>query len=170
MIGEGLTTTLATATTPAAAVDEWAALQHPFVQELEKWPWFTEMMHAIAQRSLESVGWGLILRVSLSAALSYIDIITDIYANSVMHRQGKSEYANGTAVLIGVSLFTQCFSTFVQNHRKPKAMLVEVVYTLIFMKPALDAYRVGIANPRREHQMFSPFLEQGFCKSVLGRL
>ena len=78
IIGQALPRLLITSLTTKIAVDQWH-LQYPALQELQKTDiWFVPMVEQIAKRLLQDVGWGMLLRVCFSAALSYIDVCTDV--------------------------------------------------------------------------------------------
>jgi hypothetical protein len=78
-IGAGLASSIAANLTAHNAVDEWI-LRYPAMKELEdSYAWFRPMMDMIAQRLLESVSWGLKLRLFMGAGLSMADLATDIF-------------------------------------------------------------------------------------------
>ncbi|GMI24556.1 hypothetical protein TeGR_g3140 [Tetraparma gracilis] len=79
IIGGALASCIAANLTAPAAVDEWI-LRYPAMGELEReYVWFRPMMDTIAQRLLESVGWGLKMRLYTGAALSTMDLISDVF-------------------------------------------------------------------------------------------
>ena len=64
----GLATLLTTNLSSKGAVQEWRMQHPPVVEEfLETQPWTLSMIEQIGQRLMETVGFGLILRVSVSA-------------------------------------------------------------------------------------------------------
>ncbi|GMI24816.1 hypothetical protein TeGR_g13144, partial [Tetraparma gracilis] len=79
VIGGALASCIAANLTAPAAVDEWI-LRYPAMGELEReYVWFRPMMDTVAQRHLESVGWGLKMRLYTGAGLSTMDLLTDLY-------------------------------------------------------------------------------------------
>ncbi|GMI39207.1 hypothetical protein TeGR_g10090 [Tetraparma gracilis] len=61
------------------AVGEWVG-RYPALKELEEeYSWFRPMMDTIAQRLLESVSWGLKMRLYTGASLSTLDMVSDLY-------------------------------------------------------------------------------------------
>ncbi|GMI28241.1 hypothetical protein TeGR_g4461, partial [Tetraparma gracilis] len=79
VIGGALASCIAANLTAPAAVDEWI-LRYPAMGEMEReYVWFRPMMDSVAQRLLESVSWGLKMRLYTGAGLSTLDLITDLY-------------------------------------------------------------------------------------------
>ncbi|GMI25032.1 hypothetical protein TeGR_g8761 [Tetraparma gracilis] len=79
VIGGALASCIAANLTASAAVDEWM-LRYPAMGELEReYVWFRPMMDTIAQRLLESVSWGLKMRLYVGASLSTMDLLSDLY-------------------------------------------------------------------------------------------
>ena len=78
------------------------------LQELDKGLiWFRPMMNRVAMRLLADVAWGAKFRLYTGAALSIMDLATDIATIIRFFGEGRSGFAWANIVFIGVSLFFQ---------------------------------------------------------------
>ena len=106
-IGGLLAISLAINPTATGGVDEWI-LQHKALQELDmdrKFCWFRPMMNTIALRLIGDVGWGLKLRVFVGAALSVLDLTTDIFITYTFLQEGKEMFFRSSVAMLGSSMF-----------------------------------------------------------------
>jgi hypothetical protein len=125
------------------------------------------MMDTVAQRLLESVGWGLKMRLFTGAGLSTLDLLTDlfmIYRFATTRQQGA---ALSLAIMVGLCLLTQLALVWVQSHKRPRrVMLQEMLIVLSGMKPGIDAKRVADGNEQAENAAISPDFELAFTRSI----
>ena len=63
------------------------------------------MMNTVALKLVGDVGWGLKLRVFIGAALSTIDLITDIYITHMFWKDGKEMFFRSSIAMICSSMF-----------------------------------------------------------------
>ncbi|GMI21435.1 hypothetical protein TeGR_g6424 [Tetraparma gracilis] len=176
VIGGALASCIAANLTAPAAVDEWI-LRYPAMGELDReYVWFRPMMDTIAQRLLESVSWGLKMRLYTGAGLSTMDLLSDmfmIYTYATTEQQGT---ALSLAIMVGMCLLGQLFLVWVQAHKGPRrTMLKEMLIVLGGMKPGIDAMRVAGGNERAEHAAVNPDMEltvtrafELVCESIPG--
>ncbi|GMI41293.1 hypothetical protein TeGR_g7447 [Tetraparma gracilis] len=176
VIGGALASCIAANLTAPAAVDEWI-LRYPAMGELEReYVWYRPMMDTIAQRLLESVSWGLKMRLYTGAGLSTMDLLSDvfmIYTYATTEQQGT---AQSLAIMVGLCLLGQLFLVWVQTHKGPRrVMLKEMLIVLSGMKPGIDAKRVADGNERNEHATVNPDIEltatrifELICESIPG--
>jgi hypothetical protein len=90
------------------------------------------MMDTIAQRLLESVSWGLKMRLYTGAGLSTLDLISDLYMiYTYATTPGQEGTAASLAIMVGLCMTIQMFVTWVQAHKGPKlVMLKEMLLVL----------------------------------------
>lgn len=119
-------------------------------------------MHILV-RSLK-INHGLRIRVTMGAILSVLDITSDIYMTIVFlssEDDNQHKFGYVTLGMIGVFVFLQLFMVIVQYAKfSLSRKLLEMFYVVTFLRPAVDAHRVGQAKSKGDHQMaFSPIME-----------
>ncbi|GMI30415.1 hypothetical protein TeGR_g15014 [Tetraparma gracilis] len=125
VIGGALASCIAANLTAPAAVDEWI-LRYPAMGELEReYVWFRPMMDTIAQRLLESVSWGLKMRLYTGAGLSTLDLISDLYMIYTYATTGQQGAALSLAIMVGVCLLLQLIFVYMNTRRGPKLTMVK---------------------------------------------
>ncbi|GMI41589.1 hypothetical protein TeGR_g9423, partial [Tetraparma gracilis] len=131
VIGGALASCIAANLTAPAAVDEWI-LRYPAMGGLEReYVWFRPMMDTIAQRLLESVGWGLKMRLYTGAGLSTLDLLSDLYMIYTYATTGQQGAALSLAVMVGLCLLAQLFAGYLNLRKGPKLnMLKEMLIVL----------------------------------------
>ena len=143
-IGNSLASILMSSTSSDLAVEEWI-LTFPATQELDKnLIWFRPMMNRIAMRLLAKVAWGAKFRLYTGAALSIMDMVTDVFTIIRFFEEGKSGFALASLAFIGASIFIQFVCVFAQNKKRgAKVLLYEMLIVVCMIKPAIDAMRVA---------------------------
>ena len=104
-------------------------------------------MDTVAQRLLESVSWGLKLRLYTAAGLSTMDLATDIFMIYEYTRMGQKGTALGLAIMVGLGVLCQVLLVWFQTHKGPKrGMMKELLIVLFGIKvnipppPSLNDY------------------------------
>ena len=103
-------------------------------------------MLVIANNLLRDNRYGMILRVSTGAVLSVIDAVSDLYILHTYYSQGLDLQANANTLLamIVTSMFLQILCVFTQYKKKSWGVMArELLITLLFLRPAVDAFRVS---------------------------
>ena len=62
-------------------------------------------MNTVALKLVGDVGWGLRLRVFIGAALSTLDLLTDIFITYTFWRDGKDIFYKSSIAMLGTSMF-----------------------------------------------------------------
>jgi hypothetical protein len=89
------------------------------------------MMDTIAQRLLESVSWGLKMRLYTGAGLSILDLLSDVYMIYTYATTGNPGTALSLAIMVGLCLLLQLFTVYTNTRRGPKlTMLKEMLIVL----------------------------------------
>jgi hypothetical protein len=110
------------------------------------------MMDVIAQRLLESVGWGLKMRLYTGAGLSMMDLSSDVYMMYYYATTGQQGTAVSLATMVGSCLLVQLFVAWVQTHKGPRrVMLKEMLIVLSGIAPGIHAMRVANGVEQSEH-------------------
>ena len=121
------------------------------------------MMVAVGQEMMSTVPWGLRWRVFLGAKLSLLDIITDIYMiyqYLTSDEKGQAIFGYINAIMVAASLFFQLLIVYGQNKKKGmKKMASETLTAILFLKPAVDAFRVASGATAEEGSAFDPLAE-----------
>ena len=96
----------------------------------------------------------MVWRVSVGAALSMLDAVTDIFVIvSYYNTEGLRGQANAMLAMIATNMGLQIFYVMVQYK---KLKVKEVLICLFFLRPAVDAYRVS-TNHQDNEATFDPF-------------
>ena len=120
-------------------------LQHKALRELEaKFFWLRAMINAIALKLVGDVGWGLKFRVFVGAALSTLDLITDIFITYTFWKNGEQSLYKISLSMILTSIFLSLFTIWGSNRKRAtKLVLQEIIPVVLGLKPAVDAFRVA---------------------------
>ena len=168
-IGGTLASALATTVNGEAAVDEWICRFDALQQFSCEQKWFRPFMNAVAKYLLERVPWGLKARVAVIAALSVIDVTSNIWMVSrylsdsnghgggggggkTFERVDALFFAHATMLLIAIRAGLQFLVAIAQNRRKPKALLFDFGAIAIGIKPILGALKVFSGAEKEDHQ------------------
>jgi hypothetical protein len=117
-------------------------------------------MDTIAQRLLESVSWGLKMRLYTGAGLSTMDLFSDVYMIYTYATTGQQGSALSLAIMVGLCLLSQLFLVWLQTRQGPtRVMLKEMLIVLSGMKPGIDAKRVADGNEQTENAAITPDME-----------
>ena len=143
-IGSAMTAVTLTTLTAAHAVDEWA---HQFteVQEvMDEKAWLRPMLEEIVMTLFMKSNLGLKARVTVGAATSMVDLLTDVYVTKKFWSDKKYGYFKASLASLAVSIGFQMLAVWVQNKNLGmKRVLREWIPILLGYKPAVDAYRVA---------------------------
>jgi len=105
-------------------------------------------------------------RVFLGAGLSILDLTSDIYVCYLYSTtEGMEMFASLTMAMLVVSLNLQVFMTVFQNYQRGLvAVLTEILFILIGIKPGVDAYRVAMGHEKSEGALVDPLYELAATK------
>ena len=91
--------------------------------------------------------------------MSSVDAASDIYVVGTYYSEGLNGQANAMLGMIGVNLFLQLLVVLAQYQKKRWTVkLKEVLITLLFLRPIVDAYRIS-TNYDDENTLFDPLAE-----------
>ena len=166
-IGGSLSAALALSTNPKAAVDEWI-LQHKALQDIDgRYHWMRHMINAVAIKLLGKVGWGVKSRVFVGAALSTVDLVTDVFVTYTFWRDRRDTFFQYSVAMLGSTMFLMVLMSIVQNHKNGlNKILRDLILIVTGLKPAVSAYKVATAKEIEEGQTMNPFLEMSYSKGI----
>ena len=144
-VGCSLATFIRKRKTGEHAIDAWRLHYVQLDVLFKEVEGFGDFMLAIANRTLRDSIYGMVYRVSVGALLSMIDAATDIYVISTYY-QSVELYgqANAMLAMLLVNASLQLLSVYSQYKRKSWSVIgKEALITLLFLRPAVDAYRVA---------------------------
>ena len=115
-------------------------------------------MEAIGYQLVGEVPWGVKFRVTLGAASSTTDLLTDVFMVGMFWQDpDKQGYFLASLVSLFVSILSQVFLVYLQDRSNGvKKVVEEVIPILLGFKPALDAYRVATGKKKEIGQIASP--------------
>ena len=115
-------------------------------------------MLVIANNLLRDNRYGMILRVSTGAVLSVIDAVSDLYILNTYYSQGLDQAYTLLAMIV-TSMFLQILCVFTQYKKKSWSVMArELLITLLFLRPAVDAFRVS-TNHKDDEATFDTLAE-----------
>jgi hypothetical protein len=164
-IGSAMTAVMLTTLTAAHAVDEWA---HQFteVQEvMNEQVWLRPMLEEIVMKLFMKSTLGLKARVTVGAATSMVDLLTDVYVTHKFLNDKKYGYFKASLASLAVSIGIQMLFVWAQNRKLGmKRVVWEWIPILFGYKPAVDAYRVATGAKQEFGTALSPMFEMTFMK------
>ena len=159
-VGRSMATIMRMVQTGLMAVDSWKRQYVQLNNLFDEVEGFEDFVVAIVNNLLRDNKFGMVLRVSFGAALSMSDAATDIYVISTYY--GKEELvgqANVFLVMILSNIFVQMVIVMSMYQRSGwRVMLREFLITLMFLRPAVDAYRV-VTNKENDLSAADPLPE-----------
>ena len=107
----------------------------------------------------------MVWRVSVGAALSMLDAATDIFVISKYYNtEGLRGQANAMLAMIATNMVGQIIILLAQYKKKSwKVKAKEILISLFFLRPAVDAYRVS-TNYEDSESTVDPLAEMIFNK------
>ncbi|GMI40444.1 hypothetical protein TeGR_g10343 [Tetraparma gracilis] len=178
-IGAGLALSLATNLSAESAVDEWI-IKYLALAELDRdCSWFRPMVDTVAQRLLESVSWGVKMRLYVGAGFSTMDLISDafmVYSFAASEDTQQDAWILGS--MFGSCILLQCFIVYMQHKGGKRGVLLrELLFVVSGLKPGVDASRVARNLEREKHHIVDPFMEltmvkllELFCEAIPGTI
>jgi len=105
---------------------------------------FESFMLLLFNNLLRDSIYGMVMRVGIGAFLSLVDAGTDISVLISYYSAGLTTQANILLAMIMSNMVVQCIIVlFVYAKKSWRRKLYEVVITLTFLRPPIDAYRVS---------------------------
>ena len=143
-VGLALATFIRKRKTGEHAIDAWTRNYVQLANLFSEIHGFEEFMVVLANNTLRDSIYGMAYRVSVGALLSTIDAVTDIYVISKYYQSDDLVgEANALLAMITTNLVAQIVLVLSQYRRKKwTAKVKEVVICLLFLRPAVDAYRI----------------------------
>ncbi len=165
-IGDGLGMLIMTSPSAQVAVHEWV-LQSEALQEMqEQQPCFVPMVERMAELLLTLVGRDVKLRVLICALLSYMDVLSDAVVIRQYVADGDETAARASLSFLGANMVFQIVLCIVQNFRHLRVMALEIVYSLIFLKPILEVLRILRGEQQKPYHTVSPIVENSYAKGA----
>ncbi len=143
-IGDGLGMLIMTSSSAHVAAHEWVLQSEALREMQEQQPCFVPMVERMAELLLTLAGSGVKTRVLICALLSYMDVLSDGIVIRQYFADGEVTAAQASLGFLGANLAVQIALCIIQNFRSPKAMALEIIYALIFLKPILEVLRILI--------------------------
>ena len=136
---------------------------------------FESFMLLLFNNLLRDSIYGMVMRVSIGAFLSLVDAGTDISVLISYYSAGLYAQANILLAMIASNMFVQCLTVLAIYAKKSwQRKLYEVMITLTFLRPPIDAYRVSTNQIDDENavgvlaeMMYNKGAELG-CESIPG--
>jgi len=175
-VGCSLSTFIRKRKTGAVAIDAWRLNYTQLDVLFKEVVGFEEFMVVIANNLMRDSIYGTVFRVTVGAVLSTTDAVTDIYVIATYYEEEELVgQANALLAMLFGNLFCQLFIVYVQYNRKSWFVIgKEVLITISFLRPAVDAYRVSTNHEDKEANvdqlsefMWNKGIELG-CESIPG--
>ncbi|GMH81175.1 hypothetical protein TL16_g08847 [Triparma laevis f. inornata] len=168
-IGASLAGSLATNVSGSSSVGEWLA-RFPAMREMaSKYSWFEPMMTSIGTQLLGEVSWGLKSRMIVGASLSFIDLVSDLLVGwYYLSSEDSEEHIYGwlTFGMVAGNIFFCTIIALVNHSKSTKAMLYDLLWIIVGMKPVKDAMTVTSGSDKPKHSYLAPVVEMTFSKCI----
>jgi hypothetical protein len=165
LMGRGLESILRISSTPAEAIGDLLRKYPALKVMADRHVWFQPLLETIAKRRVAVATLGLRFRLAVGAALTYLDMASDIKNIQEMLLVGRSMGAFVLLGTIALNLAFQAFIVILQNsHLGRRAVLRELIVVFSLLKPGIDAIRVAGGTERVEGAPLDPFTEMTMCK------
>ena len=165
-VGCALATFLRKRKTAEVAVIAWASHYAQLTILFDEIEGFMDFMTVIGSKTLRDSIYGTVYRVTLGAVLSTVDATTDIYVLTTYYQSGLVGKASSLLAMILTNTFIQLLVVAVQCKKKSwKVKIRELFVTLLFLRPAVDAYRVS-TNYEEEKSSLDPLYEMIVNKGI----
>jgi len=144
-VGRAMATIMRMVQTGLMAVDAWKKHYVQLSNLFDEIEGFEDFMIVITNNLLRDNRFGMMFRVGSGAALSTIDAVTDIYVISTYYASEELYgQANAMLVMLLANIGCQFLSLiFHYNFKGLFAFTKETLITVLFLRPAVDAYRVS---------------------------
>ena len=164
-VGRSMATFMRTFQQGNTALDAWRR-QYPQLNNLFDLEGIDAFMLVIANNLLRDNKYGMVFRVATGAVLSIIDGVSDLYILSTYYsNESLTGQGNMLLAMILSSIFVQIILVFAQYQRKGWGVkLREIFIVLLFLRPAVDAYRVS-TNHKDSEATLTPLSEM-MCNKV----
>ena len=165
IIGNNLMPALKRNKIVATGIDQWMRQNRAIDELFDELPWMKGLFLAVGQGVVNSAPWGLTWRVSVGAALSTVDLVTDIYITYTFWKDGRNMFFLYSVAMLGTSMFIMLFMVWVQNRKMGwKRVLVEMIPVFVGLKPTVDAFRVASGAKISKGQAVDPVMEMTCTK------
>ena len=143
--------------TGAAAVEAWRLNYTQLDVLFKDVTGIEEFMVVFANNLLRDSIYGMVMRVVVGAVLSSSDAVTDIFTISTYYNSEELyEQANVLLAMLLVNILIQLIGVIGQYRRKSWSVKVkEALITVLFLRPAVDAYRISTNQENDELTMDS---------------
>ena len=162
-VGRSMATIMRMVQTGLMAVDAWKKQYVQLHRLFDEVIGFEDFIVVITNNLLRDNKFGMMFRVGIGAALSMSDAATDIYVISTYY--GKEELvvqANVFMAMITLNMFVQLLFVKANYQRSGwRVMLRELLITLMFLRPAVDAYRV-VTSKEGDLALIDPLIEVSY--------
>jgi hypothetical protein len=170
-IGRGFTLVLLANTLSDAAVDEWVNKFPALLEVSEEFPWFKQMMEGIAAELLAQTPFGLKFRAYSRAAISMLDMVSDVYVANEMMNDDQKKLATILLAMICANVLLQLMAVWLQNMSVKRTnnnmfLLRECLYVVTFVKPGVEANRVSLGQEKAPGAAFTMMEEMAYGRTI----
>jgi hypothetical protein len=166
-IGGALAYFLLTSPTAESATDKWIAMFPALTELASLEQWFRPMVISMTQNIMDEIPLSAKLKLFIGAALSIVDMVTDVRMIFAYRALGEYFYAYALVAMIAACLVNQLLLVYGQNVRASRGMLLrEMLYVVTFVKPGVDAIRCARKEELSEEHVADALSELAASKSI----
>jgi len=165
-LGATFGTELLVSATEVGAYNSWVARAPALKVFDELHPFFKPLMLGIG-RGINSSATNRKLFLSIGASFfSIFDVFTDVY--TILHylKLELDDIALTMTGLVATSLFFQLLAVWAIHGKVLSVLLVEWIWTITFIKPAFNKFRVLTNAPQQSDTLVSPVSEMMLYKMI----
>jgi hypothetical protein len=151
------------------AVDEFV-LTFPALGDLDhEYSWFRPAMVAMANDLMSKVAYGVKVRAGIGGSISMLDMASDATIIVEYILTGRDNFAYILIGMVAANILFQLLIVWVQTQglteNRWRRMLVEMLATVLFIKPGLDSWRVASGAEQLPGSAETPLMEMAYSKS-----
>jgi len=166
MLGRMYLHELKSAATEEGGFDRWVK-KFPAMKVFSKnHNFFRSLLISIGKEIKHRGTWDKLVRSLAAAVMSLFDVGTDVYTILYYNSIGEGETATYMAVFVILSLSLQTLLCIVIHRRNRRRMLIEIVGTWTFTKPAFNKWRVLTNAQMQGHEVAPPVSEMMMFKAA----
>jgi hypothetical protein len=95
--------------------------------------------------------------------LSVLDMVTDVLMIvEYLTTEGQEGYGHALVAMVAICMFGQLYCVWFQSSKGPRLVFIrEILFTLLALKPGVDAFRVANGEEQPAYALMDPAVELG---------
>ena len=166
-LGKTFSVCMLLAQSPEAAAEQFISNSLALKELAAEYELFKPAVEMTAKLAMKTSNLGATFRLFFAAGLSMFDFVTDIIMILDYYKTDQVREARMLLGMLGANLVMNMLQSYFQNRRIGwKAVAVDWLLVLSYLKPGVDAWKVASGAAHEEGAAFDPTFELTFCKGI----